>query len=141
MGVGGGSERAHYRALAFCFQFSRLVIFYGYRAVRRRTPNLEDQVSLFMAPGDRVAQLNPQALGLLGTSGASLTVLTIIATRWGGEWSALYACSPPPPPRSESLRFTFNRVPLGPEIGRTPRRRKSMVLPADYATRRFRLYT
>jgi hypothetical protein len=26
-------------------------------------PNLEDQVSVFMTPGDRVAQLHPQALG------------------------------------------------------------------------------
>jgi hypothetical protein len=31
--------------------------------VQRPTPNLEDQVSVFMTPGDRVAQLNPQALG------------------------------------------------------------------------------
>jgi hypothetical protein len=28
-------------------------------------PNLEDQVSVFMTPGDRVAQLYPQALGNL----------------------------------------------------------------------------
>jgi hypothetical protein len=37
-----------------------------YRAgllVLRPTPNLEDQVSVFMAPGDSVAQLYPQALG------------------------------------------------------------------------------
>jgi hypothetical protein len=27
------------------------------------TPNLEDQASVFMTPGDRVAQLYPQALG------------------------------------------------------------------------------
>jgi hypothetical protein len=27
-------------------------------------PNLEDQVSVFMAPGDRVTQLYPQALGI-----------------------------------------------------------------------------
>jgi hypothetical protein len=31
--------------------------------VQRPTPNLEDQVSLFMTPGDRMAQLYPQALG------------------------------------------------------------------------------
>jgi hypothetical protein len=31
--------------------------------VQRPTPNLEDQVSVFMTPGDRVAQLYPQALG------------------------------------------------------------------------------
>jgi hypothetical protein len=29
----------------------------------RPTPNLEDQVSVFMTPGDRVAQLYPQVLG------------------------------------------------------------------------------
>jgi hypothetical protein len=37
-----------------------------YRAgllVRRPTPNLEDQASVFMTHGDRVAQLYPQALG------------------------------------------------------------------------------
>jgi hypothetical protein len=37
-----------------------------YRAgllVQRPTPNLEDQASVFMTPGDRVAQLYPQALG------------------------------------------------------------------------------
>jgi hypothetical protein len=29
--------------------------------VQRPTPNLEDQASVFMTPGDRVAQLYPQA--------------------------------------------------------------------------------
>jgi hypothetical protein len=31
--------------------------------VQSPTPNLEDQASAFMTPGDRVAQLYPQALG------------------------------------------------------------------------------
>jgi hypothetical protein len=31
--------------------------------VQRPTPNLEDQASVFMTPGDRVAQVYPQALG------------------------------------------------------------------------------
>jgi hypothetical protein len=31
--------------------------------VQRLAPNLEDQVSVFMTPGDRVAQLYPQVLG------------------------------------------------------------------------------
>jgi hypothetical protein len=31
--------------------------------VQRPTPNLEDQVSVFMTPGDRVSQLYPQTLG------------------------------------------------------------------------------
>jgi hypothetical protein len=30
---------------------------------QRPTPNLEDQASVFMTPGDRVTQLYPQALG------------------------------------------------------------------------------
>jgi hypothetical protein len=37
-----------------------------YRAaflVQRPTPNLEDQASVFMIPGDRVAQLYPQGTG------------------------------------------------------------------------------
>jgi hypothetical protein len=46
-------------------------------------PNLEDQVSVFMSPSDRVAQLNPQAPGSLfvtfydsqGYSGGILTSL------------------------------------------------------------------
>jgi hypothetical protein len=31
--------------------------------VKRQTANLEDQASVFMTPGDRVAQLYPQAQG------------------------------------------------------------------------------
>jgi hypothetical protein len=31
--------------------------------VQRPTPNLEDQASIFMTPGYRVAQVYPQALG------------------------------------------------------------------------------
>jgi hypothetical protein len=31
--------------------------------VQRPTPNLEDQVSVFMTPGDRVSQLYPQGPG------------------------------------------------------------------------------
>jgi hypothetical protein len=31
-----------------------------------QTPNLEDQISVFMTPGDRVAQLYPKALGSSG---------------------------------------------------------------------------
>jgi hypothetical protein len=42
----------------------------------RPTPNLEDQVSVVMTPGDRVAQLYPRALGSLGTSGVPLPVPT-----------------------------------------------------------------
>jgi hypothetical protein len=40
-------------------------LFYGAGLlVQRPTPNLEDQVSVFMTPGDRVTQLYPQALGI-----------------------------------------------------------------------------
>jgi hypothetical protein len=41
-----------------------IITFYGAGLlVQRPTPNLEDQVSVFMTPGDRMAQLYPQALG------------------------------------------------------------------------------
>jgi hypothetical protein len=35
----------------------------------RPTPNLEDQVSVFVTPRDRVAELYPWTLGSSGTSG------------------------------------------------------------------------
>jgi hypothetical protein len=47
-----------------CWGFVTISFFY--RAgllVQRPAPNLEDQVSVFMTAGDRVAQLYPQALG------------------------------------------------------------------------------
>lgn len=45
-------------------QVSRHVMFYedGLSA-NRPTPNIEDQASVFMNPGKKVAQLFPQALG------------------------------------------------------------------------------
>jgi hypothetical protein len=40
------------------------VDFYGVGlSIPRPTPNLEDQASVFMTPGDRMTQLYPQALG------------------------------------------------------------------------------
>jgi hypothetical protein len=45
-------------------------------------PNLEDQVSVYMTPGDRVAQLYHQVLGSSGTSGVPLPV-PIIVGPWG----------------------------------------------------------
>jgi hypothetical protein len=43
--------------------FLTITYFYGAGLlVQRPTPNLEDQISVFMTPGDRVAQLYPQAL-------------------------------------------------------------------------------
>jgi hypothetical protein len=54
-------------------------VFYGVGLLAPRpTPNLEDQVSVFMTPGDRVAQLYPRALGSSGTSGVPLPVSTIV---------------------------------------------------------------
>jgi hypothetical protein len=47
------------------------------------TPDLEDQASVCMSPGDRVAQLYPRALGSSGTSGVPLPVPTIV-----GPWGA-----------------------------------------------------
>jgi hypothetical protein len=38
-------------------------LFAGLLLVQRPTPNLQDQASVFMTPGDRVVQLYPQALG------------------------------------------------------------------------------
>jgi hypothetical protein len=38
-------------------------LFMGLDLVQRQTPKLEDQVSIFMTPGDRVVQLYHKALG------------------------------------------------------------------------------
>ncbi|KAJ9600201.1 hypothetical protein L9F63_009535, partial [Diploptera punctata] len=40
--------------------------------------NLQDQVSIFITPGDRVVQVYPQVLGSSGTSGSPLPVPTMI---------------------------------------------------------------
>jgi hypothetical protein len=42
--------------------FVTITFLRGWMLVQRPTSNLEDQVSVFMIPGDRVAQLSPQAL-------------------------------------------------------------------------------
>jgi hypothetical protein len=52
--------------------------------IPRPTPNLEDQISVFITPGDRVAQLNPQTLGSLGNSGVPFPVPTIVGP-WGEQ--------------------------------------------------------
>jgi hypothetical protein len=60
-------------------------VFYGVGLLAPRpTPNLEDQVSVFMTPGDRAAQLYPRALGSSGTSGVPLPVPTIVGP-WGDQ--------------------------------------------------------
>jgi hypothetical protein len=57
--------------------------FYGVGLLAPRpTPNLEDQISVFMTPGDRVAQLYLRALG---SSGVPLPVPTIVGP-WREEW-------------------------------------------------------
>jgi hypothetical protein len=58
-------------------------VFYGVGLLAPRpTLNLEDQVSVFMTSGERVAQLYPRALGSSGTSGVPLPVPTIVEP-WG----------------------------------------------------------
>jgi hypothetical protein len=60
-------------------RFQNSSFFYGVGLLAPRpTPNLEDQVSVFMTPGDRVAQLYPRALGSSGTSGMPFPVPTIV---------------------------------------------------------------
>jgi hypothetical protein len=49
---------------SFPFLGFRIKHFYGAGLlVQRPTPNMEDQVSVYMTPGEWVAQLYPQALG------------------------------------------------------------------------------
>jgi hypothetical protein len=43
--------------------FVTIIFLQGWIVSPARNPNLEDQVSAFMTPGDRVTQLYPQALG------------------------------------------------------------------------------
>jgi hypothetical protein len=45
------------------WDFVTITFLQGWIVSQRPTPNLEDQVSVFMTPGDRVAQLYPQVLG------------------------------------------------------------------------------
>jgi hypothetical protein len=62
-------------------------VFYGVGLLAPRpTPNLEDQVSVFMTPGDRVAQLYPRALGSSGTSEVPHPVPTIVGPCGGMKW-------------------------------------------------------
>jgi hypothetical protein len=58
-----------YRALASSLRFHNSSFYDVGLLAPRPTPNLEDQVSVFMTSGDRVAQLYPRALGSSGTSG------------------------------------------------------------------------
>jgi hypothetical protein len=53
-------------------------------------PQLEDQASVFMTPGDRVAQLYPRALGSSATSGVPLPVPTIVGP-WGAKRRIAYS--------------------------------------------------
>jgi hypothetical protein len=70
----------HKGALASSSRGSVTAAFYGVRLLfPRLTPNLEDQVSVFMTPEDRVAQLYPRALGSLGVP---LPVPTVVGP-WG----------------------------------------------------------
>jgi hypothetical protein len=56
------------------------------RPVLRQSHNLEDQVSVFMSPSDRVAQLYPQAVGSIfvayyDSQGCGGGILTPLSTR------------------------------------------------------------
>jgi hypothetical protein len=53
------------------------------RSASRPTPNLEDQASVFISPGDRVAQLYPWTLGSSVTSGSPFPLTTYV-----GPWGA-----------------------------------------------------
>jgi hypothetical protein len=48
-----------------CFYFATILFYRVRSSALRQTPNLEDQVSVFMSLCDRVAQLYPQAPGSL----------------------------------------------------------------------------
>jgi hypothetical protein len=66
-------------------------VFYGVGLLAPRpTPNLEDQVSVFMTPRNRVVQLYPRALGSSGTSGMPLPVPTIVGP-WGDRPTSIIA--------------------------------------------------
>jgi hypothetical protein len=76
-------------------RFRNSSFFYGVELLApRQTPNLEDQVSVFMTPGERVAQLYPRALGSSGTSEVPLPVPTIV-----GPWGVSYY---------KSINYFFN---------------------------------
>jgi hypothetical protein len=65
--------------------------FYRVRlSASRQTPNLEDQASVFISPGYRVAQLYPRTVGSSGTSGSPFLVPTYVGP-WGGELSTFYS--------------------------------------------------
>jgi hypothetical protein len=65
--------------LCFLYEVPEQKFFYGVGLLAPRpTPNLEDQVSVFMTPADRVAQLYPRALDSSGTSRVPLPVPTIV---------------------------------------------------------------
>jgi hypothetical protein len=71
---------AYKRALAssrtFSLEDSQQISFYSVRlSASRPTPNLEDQVSVFISPGDRVVQQYPRTLG---TSGSPFPVPTYV---------------------------------------------------------------
>jgi hypothetical protein len=58
-------------------------VFYGVGLLAPHpTPNLEDKISVFMTPVDRVAQLYSRTMDSSGTSGVPLPVPTTVGT-WG----------------------------------------------------------
>jgi hypothetical protein len=66
-------------------EHSQQIYFYKVRLSASRPPtNLEDQASVFISPGDRVAQPYPRKLGRPGTSGSPFPVPTYV-----GPWGVL----------------------------------------------------
>jgi hypothetical protein len=65
---------------------SQQISFYRVRlSASRANPNQENQVSVFIPPGDRVAQLYSWTLGSSGTSGSPFPVPTYVGP-WGANF-------------------------------------------------------
>jgi hypothetical protein len=67
----------------FSLEDSQQISFYRVRlSASRPAPSLEDQVSVFISPGGRVAQAYPWTLGSSGTSGSPFPIPTYVGL-WG----------------------------------------------------------
>jgi hypothetical protein len=76
---GTTAHRALISSRAFSLEDSQQISFYRVRlSTSRPTPNLEDQASVFISPGYRVAQLHPWTLGSSGASGSPFPMPTFV---------------------------------------------------------------
>jgi hypothetical protein len=73
-------------------------------------PNLEDQVSLFMTPGDRVSQLYPRTLGSSGFSGVPLPVPTIVGPSDGRHCCLIMTCEHICTRMTDDATMTWNHI-------------------------------